>query len=229
MSGLSQQELLKRIMEINKDTSLSDAEKAAARQDLMSGKWKQKLAASSDDTDKETKGEARLRHAVAAPPAARLPARHLRARHPASTTLSHAAANGCYCCAVQPLLPLHTGASLRACLLTDCPSRLLPAATFAAVPCPADDKGKGKAAASEDQGGSGLDDDTLKCAICFDLCTRPVTVRGAGRAGSGSDSSGSDSDSYRGDASDRAAEGCVRLSSFSVWLNPLLWCPSSGA
>lgn len=57
MSGLSQQELLKRIMEINKDPNLSDAEKAVARQDLMSGKWKEKLAASAEDTEKQGKGE----------------------------------------------------------------------------------------------------------------------------------------------------------------------------
>lgn len=39
----------------------------------------------------------------------------------------------------------------------------------------ADDKGK---AAAKENTDSGLDDDTLKCAICFDLCVRPVTVRG---------------------------------------------------
>ncbi len=38
-------------------------------------------------------------------------------------------------------------------------------------------EGKGKAAATEkEEGSSVLDDDTLKCAICFDLCVRPVTV-----------------------------------------------------
>lgn len=93
MSGLSQQELLKRIMEINKDPNLSDAEKAAARQDLMSGKWKEKLAPSSEDTAKQGK----------------------------------------------------------------------------------EDKGKG-AAGEKEEGSSALDDDTLKCAICFDLCVRPVTA-----------------------------------------------------
>ncbi|KAL4443565.1 hypothetical protein ABPG75_011302 [Micractinium tetrahymenae] len=93
MSGLSQQELLKRIMEINKDPNLSDAEKAVARQDLMSGKWKEKLAASTDDTEKQGK----------------------------------------------------------------------------------DDKGKA-AAGEKEEGSSALDDDTLKCAICFDLCVRPVTA-----------------------------------------------------
>lgn len=56
MSGLSQQELLKRIMEINKNPDLSDEEKAKARQDLMSGKWKEKVEASSEDTE-GTKGE----------------------------------------------------------------------------------------------------------------------------------------------------------------------------
>lgn len=59
MSGLSQQELLKRIMEINKDPNLSDAEKAAARQDLMSGKWKAKVAPSTEDTE-AGKGKRRL-------------------------------------------------------------------------------------------------------------------------------------------------------------------------
>ncbi|KAL4447318.1 hypothetical protein ABPG77_007351 [Micractinium sp. CCAP 211/92] len=92
MSGLSQQELLKRIMEINKDPNLSDAEKAAARQDLMSGKWKAKVAPSTEDTEEGKEG-------------------------------------------------------------------------------------KGKAAATEkEEGSSVLDDDTLKCAICFDLCVRPVTA-----------------------------------------------------
>ncbi|EFN57966.1 hypothetical protein CHLNCDRAFT_20354 [Chlorella variabilis] len=85
---LSQHELLKRIMEINKDPSLSDAEKASARQDLMSGKWK------ASEEDKET--------------------------------------------------------------------------------AKADDKAK--AAAGEEKDSSLLDDDTLKCAICFDLCVRPVTA-----------------------------------------------------
>jgi len=56
MSGLSQQELLKRIMEINKDPDMSDEAKAKARQDLMSGKWKQQVEASSEDTD-GAKGE----------------------------------------------------------------------------------------------------------------------------------------------------------------------------
>lgn len=37
----------------------------------------------------------------------------------------------------------------------------------------AEDKGKGAASEAQE---SGLDDDTLKCAICFDLCVRPITV-----------------------------------------------------
>ena len=45
---LSQQELMQRIMAINKDDSLTDAEKGQARQDLMSGKWKEKLAAQEE-------------------------------------------------------------------------------------------------------------------------------------------------------------------------------------
>lgn len=43
----AQMELRKRIMKIMMDTSLSDAEKARRRQDLMSGKW----------TDDDTPGE----------------------------------------------------------------------------------------------------------------------------------------------------------------------------
>ena len=42
---------------------------------------------------------------------------------------------------------------------------------------------KGKAAATEVKGNSMLDDDTLQCAICFDLCVRPVTVRLHGLVG----------------------------------------------
>jgi E3 ubiquitin-protein ligase UHRF1 len=94
MSGLSQQELVKRIMAINQDPSLSDAEKAAARQDLMSGKWKEKVAPSEDTDAAKSKTE---------------------------------------------------------------------------------DKGKSAASRSE-AADSLLDDDTLKCAICFDLCVRPVTA-----------------------------------------------------
>ncbi|PSC72511.1 E3 ubiquitin-ligase ORTHRUS 2-like [Micractinium conductrix] len=90
MSGLSQQELMKKIMEITKDPTLSDAEKAIERQNLMSGKWKQ-APSSEDATDAKT-----------------------------------------------------------------------------------DDKGK--SAAGEKKDCSLLDDDTLKCAICFDLCVRPVTA-----------------------------------------------------
>ena len=37
-------------------------------------------------------------------------------------------------------------------------------------------KAKATAEAKEEQ--STLLDDTLKCAICFDLCERPITVRG---------------------------------------------------
>lgn len=44
------------------------------------------------------------------------------------------------------------------------------------VPPLADDKGK-VVASEKEEGSSALDDDTLKCAICFDLCVRPVTVR----------------------------------------------------
>jgi len=36
---MDQQELMKRIMEIQKDPKLSDAEKATKRQELMTGKW----------------------------------------------------------------------------------------------------------------------------------------------------------------------------------------------
>lgn len=86
---MDQKELLKRIMEINKDESLSDAQKATARQDLMSGKWKQ--------------------------------------QEPETTQASK--------------------------------------------------EDKGKAAVGEDDDNMGkLDDDTLKCAICFDLCVRPITA-----------------------------------------------------
>lgn len=58
MSGLSQQELLKGIMAINNDASLSDAEKAAARQDLMAGKWRAKVGDADTKTggDTESKG-----------------------------------------------------------------------------------------------------------------------------------------------------------------------------
>ena len=59
MSGLSQQELVKRIMAINQDPTLSDAEKAAARQDLMSGKWKEKVAPSEDTDATKSKSERR--------------------------------------------------------------------------------------------------------------------------------------------------------------------------
>lgn len=40
----------------------------------------------------------------------------------------------------------------------------------------ADAKQKGKADKKEDE--STLLDDTLKCAICFNLCERPITVGG---------------------------------------------------
>ena len=59
---LSQQELLKRIMEINKDASLTDAEKASARQDLMSGKWAQeKPAAPAEGEDDKGEAETHVR------------------------------------------------------------------------------------------------------------------------------------------------------------------------
>jgi len=130
MSGLSQQELLKRIREINKDPCLSDAEKAAARQDLMSGKWKEKVAPSEDTEGTKSKSERRR-------PPARFPPLNA---------------------APLPCLP----ASLAR------PPR----------PAAAEDKGKGAASKSE-AADSLLDDDTLKCAICFDLCVRPVTVSAA--------------------------------------------------
>lgn len=44
----AQMEMRRRIMKIMMDTTLSDAEKAQKRQDLMSGKW-------ADDTDEDTK------------------------------------------------------------------------------------------------------------------------------------------------------------------------------
>jgi hypothetical protein len=50
---LSQQELMKRIMEINKDASLNEDQKASARQDLMSGKWK----LSEEDKEAAAKGK----------------------------------------------------------------------------------------------------------------------------------------------------------------------------
>lgn len=79
MSGLSQQELVKRIMAINQDPSLSDAEKAAARQDLMSGKWKEKVAAAEDTDATKSKSERRR-------PPPRFPPQHcaLLPRWPAS-------------------------------------------------------------------------------------------------------------------------------------------------
>lgn len=122
---------MKRILEINKDPNLTDAEKAAARQDLMTGKWKEKIAASSEDAD-AAKGALRL----ALPPSRSRPtARSCRRFHRSSAKL----------------------------LTRDAPA--------------ADDKGK--AAAKENNDNDLLDDDTLKCAICFDLCVRPVTVRPA--------------------------------------------------
>jgi hypothetical protein len=39
LTAMDQQELMKRIMEIQKDPKLSDAEKATKRQELMTGKW----------------------------------------------------------------------------------------------------------------------------------------------------------------------------------------------
>lgn len=41
-------------MAINNDPSLSDAEKAQARQDLMTGKWKDKVSASAASEDAKT-------------------------------------------------------------------------------------------------------------------------------------------------------------------------------
>ena len=60
---MDQKELLKRIMEINKDESLSDAQKATARQDLMSGKWKQQ----EPETTQASKGEHGSEHGTRLP------------------------------------------------------------------------------------------------------------------------------------------------------------------
>lgn len=49
-----------------------------------------------------------------------------------------------------------------------------PATAATALAAAGEDKGKGPK--QEEEGEGGLDDDTLKCAICFDLCVRPVTV-----------------------------------------------------
>lgn len=142
MSGLSQQELLKRIMEINKDPNLSDAEKAAARQDLMSGKWKEKLAPSSEDTAKQGKGERRR----------------------------SAAPGGCHRLRIARTCSSPPAPFAAPCLLLPLDDHRGSLHPFA------EDKGKG-AAGEKEEGSSALDDDTLKCAICFDLCVRPVTVR----------------------------------------------------
>lgn len=42
---VDQQELMKRIMEIQKDPNLTDDEKAIKRQQLLSGKWMEEKAA----------------------------------------------------------------------------------------------------------------------------------------------------------------------------------------
>eukprot|EP00887_Chlorella_sp_A99_P001931 scaffold18.g1931.t1 len=84
---MDQQELMRRIMEIQRDPNLTEAEKAKKRQEVMSGKWNQPAA---DDDKADEKKDA-----------------------------------------------------------------------------------KGKAAKEAD---AGLDDDTLKCTICHDLCVRPVTA-----------------------------------------------------
>lgn len=126
---------MKKIMEITKDPTLSDAEKAIERQNLMSGKWKQ-APSSEDATDakSERAGDRRAVGRRAAAAAACVSRRSPRRRPPRLTAL--------------------------------------PAPPSASA---ADDKGK--SAAGEKKDCSLLDDDTLKCAICFDLCVRPVTVR----------------------------------------------------
>ena len=164
MAGLPQQELLKRIMAINNDASLSDAEKAQARQDLMSGKWKQDKAGGSEDT-KGTDGGAKSKSAALGGAGGRL-GQWCRVGATGLAGERQAASGGA-----------RRGARPR----RRSPRPASPRAPPCAPRPPAgEDKGKGT---SEAEGGSSLlDDDTLKCAICFDLCVRPVTVRRPGAA-----------------------------------------------
>ena len=50
---MDQQELMKKIMEIQRDPSLTDAEKAIKRQEVMAGKW---MTKPSSDEDTNTQG-----------------------------------------------------------------------------------------------------------------------------------------------------------------------------
>lgn len=56
---MEQSELMKKIMEIQRDPTLSDAEKAVKRQQLMAGKWAQPAQEAKDD-----KGAAILNRAL---------------------------------------------------------------------------------------------------------------------------------------------------------------------
>jgi E3 ubiquitin-protein ligase UHRF1 len=116
-------ELRRKIVEIEKDTTLSAAEKAVRRQQVMSGAFAAKGKAAADGAAGGS-GDAK---GACAPRRARRPCRK---RH----------------------------ASLRT------PPAL--AAT-------------GKAAAPERETALSMIDETLKCAFCFNLCERPVTVRAA--------------------------------------------------
>jgi hypothetical protein len=130
----------KRIFAIMTDTTLSEAEKAVKRQELMCGKWMAPKAANSHDSGA---GEGAC-----------------ESRRVAGREGGRDRAGG--------------GPGARA-------SRLIWGPPPHRRPAPAADAAKRKAKEETKEEQSTLLDDTLKCAICFDLCERPITV--GGRAG----------------------------------------------
>lgn len=150
----AQMEMRRRIMKIMMDTTLSDAEKAQKRQDLMSGKW------SDEQEDKPGEQLGNKQDGVLGSTVDGACIHTFRAHqaHPSTSKSS---------CHAES--PAHTGVRSD----SNCCLQLLSpiAAKEGAKKEPA------KKAAAKGGNKTDLLEDTLKCVICFNLCERPVTVR----------------------------------------------------
>ena len=131
-------DIVKKIHAIQRDESLSTAEKAIKRQELLSAKWQAPSCPSSSSPGANHAANLHCIGAICSPLPPTPP-------HPLVAI------------AVEYVDPVAGGAA---------------AANSAAVI-------DGRQSMAEDGEPSTALDDTLKCAFCFDLCVRPVTVRPA--------------------------------------------------
>ena len=140
--------LRKMITQIQLDQSLTDAEKAKKRQELLSGRWTQ--PAVKDDKLVNSTGMCN----------SNMPGMHACCGIPSTTTIlssSPSCADARTCLAFPQILKSCNPGSANQ------------------FRCLAEDGARqqtGKSNADD----STIFDETLKCAMCMDLCTRPITV-----------------------------------------------------